>query len=228
MLGDLKALLESRLAFPAVFLACDWPEAALALHNGEFASKQMPDYVAVGLTQAYRSNRGPNAALDYALKHKDPMSPVLDMLVAEIQLSVDEHAEALERCQRYTNNPTYGTNATFFMASAYLHLGRLDEAARILRSFPGLARTVAGQEMAGWIAFKQGRLDEATRQFSIVRDQSWLAKHFFANEAYRQGNLESAEQLVRELLVFYPGSPLFQADLVTILNKKKSSVVSRK
>ncbi|HOW67505.1 MAG TPA: hypothetical protein P5186_22470 [Candidatus Paceibacterota bacterium] len=222
MPSDLKALLESRLAFPMVFLACGWPEAALALQNGEEVSKQLPDYVPVALTQAYRSNRGPKAALDYALKQKEQMTPLLDMLVAEIQFSEGQHNEALQRWQRYTNHPTYGTNAAYFLASGYLQQGRLEEATRVLTSFSGLAQSVPGQEMTGWIAFKQGRLDEATRQFSAVRNQSWLAKHFFANEAFRQGNLETAELLMRELLASYPNSPLFRTDLEAILSKKKS------
>ena len=96
--ASLKALLNSPEAFSAALLTAGWYEAALQLNRSDVLANDLPDWVAVKMTEAYRMNRNDETALAYAAiqKPSEKLSQSLAELLA-LNLNTESVIEKLQK-----------------------------------------------------------------------------------------------------------------------------------
>lgn len=200
---ELDNLLKSRDIFSAIFLAGGWCEAALRLHTLSAIPDGFPDWLAYGLTQALRYNRGNKASLDFAGRQKS--SPSLDMLIAEIFLAENRTSEAcgmLEPLARHDG--PIGLRSAWMLCVAHLDRQEFEKSKRIAAGNPAFSKSVAGREILARIALGTGDTREADRLFSLLERDSLEAKAYLARRAFERRDWERARKLTEELMLYFP------------------------
>lgn len=211
----LKRLLLSEEAFAAVFLAGGWTEAALRLHRTEVIPPGFPGWVAYGLTQGLRFNRGVPQALAFA--QRQPSTPPLDLLKGELWLARGDLAEArrqlgpLER-----ENTDLGYRAAWLLSLANLDRGDGEAARQRVLENPGLAKSVTGQEVLARIALWEGRRGEAEWIYRAIVKVSAEAKAYLARQAFQARNWRDARRFTLELMETFPDNVQVRANLDAI------------
>ncbi|HON62194.1 MAG TPA: hypothetical protein PK314_09995 [Deltaproteobacteria bacterium] len=200
---ELDNLLKSREIFSAIFLAGGWCEAALRLHSLSVIPDDFPDWLAYGLTQALRYNRGNKAALDFAGRQKS--SPSLNMLIAEILLAENRAPEASEILEPLARrNDPIGFRAAWMLCLAHLDWKEFEKSKQIATRNPALSKSIAGREILAKIALNTGNHQEADRLYSLLEKDSLEAKAYLARRAYERKDWEKARKLTEELMLYFP------------------------
>ena len=218
---ELVALFRSEEAFAAAFLAAGWLEAALQLHRLETVPDGFPEWVAYGMTQAFRQNRSNAAAIAYA--ERQPKTPALEVLIGELLLADDKVEEGMARLAKWTqDNSDAGFRAAWLLGVANIDLARPDETERIVRSQPRLADSVTGQELIARIAVIRGEDERATELYRALEADSIEAKAFLARKAYAEKDWSTARRLTEELMDRLPGNRQLEANLQAIDNAENA------
>lgn len=195
--------MKSREIFSAIFLAGGWCEAALRLHSLSVIPDDFPDWLAYGLTQALRYNRGNKAALDFAGRQKS--SPSLNMLIAEILLAENRAPEASEILEPLARrNDPIGFRAAWMLCLAHLDWKEFEKSKQIATRNPALSKSIAGREILAKIALNTGNHQEADRLYSLLEKDSLEAKAYLARRAYERKDWEKARKLTEELMLYFP------------------------
>lgn len=216
--SPLQALLKSDEAFTAAFLAAGWKEAALATNRHATLSEDLPTWIAYNLTQAYQSNRGAEQALHFASQQKP--FPALDVLKAEILLSLGKEQEGIQQLQRFafTQNPV-GLRAAWLLSQAYIERKEYRAAKQVVEENPSLQESLVGTEILAKIAHLEGNVPLAARLYSQIENESSEAQSYLAKQAFQSGDLQRAKDLTEKLLIQHPNDITVRKNLKMILEK---------
>ena len=212
---DLDRLLRGKNAFTAVFLAAGWAGAALGLPHDEVIPDGLPEWLAYGLTQATRFNKGNAPALAFATRQKS--SPTLELLTGEILASDGKFDEALRKLSPLaTLDSDVGMRAASYTAQIHVQRKQYTEARVAIETLPRLKQSVVGQEMLAHLALLQNKADEAAAIYAAIEDQSDEAKSFLAQRAFLEKNWARARRLTGDLVKKHPENAQFRANLAAI------------
>lgn len=218
---DLSALLSSPEIFSATFLASGWLEAALQLHKMDVLPDDFPEWVAYGLTQAYRTNRSPAEALAFATKQKK--TPSLSLLIGELYLADKKLDEALAILEPYTKQQDdSGYRASWLVSVIYADKQEFDKAKQTIEAQPKLAQDPMGKEALARIALLQGNTALADSLYTQLQDQSPEALSYLARKAFTEKDWEKARTLTEQLLLTFPDSPILRDNLNKIIEEQKA------
>lgn len=221
--ADVASLISSPDAFAAAFLATGWFEAGLELHTLDKIPDDFPDWYALLLTEALRTNRGDDIALEFASKQKQ--TSALRMMIAEILIASGKKNDAIADLEKLSNdsNEEIANKAKLLLSLLYLENGNVKKAKEIVNSSKTFSQQVAGQETLAKIALKEGNKQEAEKIYSGIKDKSLEAKSYFAKKAFKENDLKTARELIEELLKEYPDNPVLQENYQKILEFKQKS-----
>lgn len=212
---DYDALLRGPDAFTAAFLAAGWRAAALDLHPPTPAAVAGPDWLAYGLAQALRMNRGNRPALDFIAAQKP--TPELELLAAEILIAENQTQTALDRLAKLAVQPNdAGYRASYLLALANLELNKLDEARRWITQHPGLAADVTGKELIARITMLQGQEAQAAALYRAIANESIEAKTYLARKAFANKQWAEARRYTQELIKLLPDELKLRENLLAI------------
>lgn len=199
----LDALLRSQAAFAVSFLAAGWLEAALSLWDADAACDRFPEWVAYGITQALRYNRGNEEALRFAQRRKP--SSALTLLIGELLVADGQSDEGMAALVALvTDDSSVGFRAAWLLSLANVERGRLDRARQVVGSQPRLGNSVAGKEVLARIAVIEGKTSEAERQYRAIQKDSIEARAYLARRAFANKDWAQARQLTQELMRLMP------------------------
>jgi len=218
---ELQLQLESDEAYALVFLAAGLPEAALQLHQMGVIPEEFPSWVAYALTQAYRYNRGPLEALNFASKQKT-REPI-GILTGELLIASGSLDAGIEHLTSYTTsaNPNISQRASWIMAKIYVQQQKYDEAINTVHSNPQLVESPVGQELLGQIAMIQGDMEKAEEIYGNIIEKSQEAKSFFARQAYQNENWNKSLELTKEMLRQSPNNITLRKNLMKIIEQQE-------
>ncbi len=225
---DLQRLLESPHAFAAAFLAAGWREAALTLLPQSETALQpvptapdLPAWFPYGIAVCLRENRSPQAALDYLATQ--PPSPELAVLAAENHLALDhpDLARPLLAALATTDSDP-GYRAAWLLANLQLIEHHPDQATTTVQNSPALRATTLGQELLATAALTAKNEPEAAAIYQTIAKHSIEARTYLARRAFQTKDYPTAERLTQELLTLMPDQLQLRANLVAILDAKKS------
>jgi hypothetical protein len=212
---DLAKLLHGKNAFAAIFLASGWAEAALALPHEDPVPDGLPEWLAYGLTQATRFNRGNPAALEFASHQRS--TPPLELLTGEILLGDGKFDEGLRKLGPLASTDSeVGMHAAIRLSEAHLRLRQYDQARVAVEALPRLRNSVEGKQLLAHVALAQGKTDEATTIYTAIESESDEAKSFLARQAFLDRNWPRARRLTEELLQKFPENLQFHRKLEEI------------
>ncbi|MFA5205086.1 MAG: tetratricopeptide repeat protein [Lentisphaeria bacterium] len=209
----IATLLDSRNVFSAAFLAGGWLEAALQLNRLSTIPADYPDWLAYGLAQALRSNRGPEKALEFC-QQQEAKTPALQMLEGELLLAIGKTDAAMKQLATVApDNSPAGLRAAWLLSLARIEAGDLAGAAQVVQNQPRLAGNVLGKEILARLAWMRQDTATATRLYQAIEQESLEAKVYLARLAFSQKDYPRAETLTRALLRESPDTPQFHENL---------------
>lgn len=213
---DLQKLLNSPLAYSAVFLAIGWNEAALILGKAENIAEDFPDWVAYGFAQAVRKKEGATKALEYVMLQ--PQIPLIRLLAAELMVSQNDKEAAINQLTPLAKEEgAIGARAAWFLSLLYLNEGEYHQAKEVIDQNENFAKSILGIESSARIALAEENFDVADRLYTSIAEQSLEAKSYLSRKAYQEKNWQQAKKLTIELLSEFPDSPILKQNLLLIL-----------
>jgi hypothetical protein len=213
--GEVEPFLRSEEAFAAAFLAAGWTEAALALHRLDVIPAEYPDWLAYGLAQSLRENRGAAAALDFVTRQ--PASDPLSLLGAELRIARGQVEDGLRELTRLARRDSdVGYRASWLLCVAALDRRRPEEVQALLRAQPRLADSVTGKELLARCALLRGDAAAAERLYSEVAGRSVEARAYLARVAFARKEWARARELTLQLLGEMPDELQLRANLEAI------------
>ncbi len=216
---ELAALLESRQAITAAFLAAGWLETALYLNDPRADMTSMPDWLPYGLTQAVNMTRGPKMALEFSRTQRK--TPILNLLIGELQLACGDRAAAKETLSPLASAATpAGVRASLLLALDSLDDKHPETAAGFVENNAMLKASVQGKEILARCTLAQNKKDQARKMYQEIRDVSPAAMDFLAEDAFASGNWAEAEKLTRRLAGMYPDEPRYMNNLKAIASAR--------
>ncbi|MFA6916027.1 MAG: hypothetical protein WC222_06500 [Parachlamydiales bacterium] len=220
--ADLDALLKSKDAFAALFLAGGWMEAALVLNTSEIVPEIYPEWYAHNLAQAIKINRGNEAAMEFLTRQKQ--TPAIKLLIGEMMIAEKNVGSALEQLQSvYKDNNQYGYRAAWLMSLIYIDKKEYAHAKQVIDSQPRLKSDTLGQETLARIALLEGKDEEALQIYNRISATSAEARSYLARKAYETKDWKTARQLTEQLLVDYPNNPTIRSNMQSILENEKTA-----
>ncbi len=212
---DIKNFFNSEEAFAAIFLAAGWVEATLRLHRLPIIPEYFPDWVAYGLTQAFRYNRGNKEAINFALKQNP--SKAIDLLIAEIMLADGKIDESRERFTVLAKDDSdFGFRAAWMLSMIFIDQKQIGEAQKIIQKQPRLNNSLTGREIMAKIAVIEGNIDEAINRYKAIEKTSVEAKSYLAKHAFAQKDWKTARRLTEALMREFPDQLQLRANLSEI------------
>lgn len=213
--NELELVLDHENAAALACVASGWFAAADKLLVDSPWPAGCPDYAPFAITQMLRVVRGPQQALAYA--EKQPSSPSLDLLRAEIHLSLENIDKATKLLATIAEaDSDAGNRAAWMWTLMAMEAEKYDEAEHRVSARESFQRTVQGQELTGRIEIFQGRDDKAAECYQRIERHSVEAKAFLARKAFAEEDWVRAESLTRELIRFMPDEPQLHANLEAI------------
>jgi len=213
--AEMMALLRGPDAFVAALLAAGWREAALCLHAADDAPSNHPDWLAYGIGQAMRGNRGTGEALAFLARQRS--SPPVGLLTAEILIGDGKRQEGMDRLRPLAAQDSgVGFRASYILALAGVELHKYDEARQWVARQPLLARSVSGKELLARIALLEKNADEAGRLYRGIAAESVEAKAFLARNAFAKKQWGEARRYTMELVGMMPDELQLRQNLLTI------------
>lgn len=221
--ANLEKLLNSPLAFSAVFLASGWDEAALALQPHQIIPNNFPEWVSYSFTQAIKNNQGERNALNYAVKQNK--TPLIRLAIGEIMVNQNNKRTAIAQLEPLAKNKDeVGMRASWLLSLVYLNDGQYKSAKRIVEQNKEFAKSTLGIESSARIALLEGNISAANRFYKSIEGSSAEAKSFLSRQAFQEKNWERAKRLTIELLKEYPSSPVLRKNVLLILEGQQSDL----
>lgn len=212
---ELHGVISGEHAFAAAFLAAGWREAGLTLADPERLPVSAPEWVVYAYGQAMRYNRGPEVALRFLTTRAS--TPVLELLVAEIQLGTGKNVEAFAALDKLSKlSGDVGFRAAWLLATADLERGDFAATQRHIAVQPQLARSELGKELLARVALAQNKPEEAERIYRGIEKTSVEARAFLARRAFREKDWKVARKYTQELLAIMPDQLELRANLNAI------------
>lgn len=212
---DIKSLLSSPEVFTIALLSEGWNEAALQLHTIEVYPETFPQWAVIGMTEAFKVNKGNIKALEFATMQKQ--TPELSFLIGETLISegnVEAGLDLLDKIAKENNDA--GVKATLLISNLFIKQEKYDKAKEIVQANPRLFEETQGKELLARIAVLEGNSVLAEKMYKGIEDKSIEAKSFFAKKAFEERDWKRAEELTKELLKQYPNNPLLLDNLKKI------------
>jgi hypothetical protein len=221
--ADLKALLNSPEAFPAALAAGGWLEAAVVINNSAPISDKLPEWYAYSISQAFRTNRGNQKAIEYL--SNQPKHPSLNLLKGESLIGMKMYSEALSNLQPLADaNTNVGVRAAWLIGLVHLQNQQPAEAKRSVYAHSHFAKTLLGKELLAKIALFEGKQEEAKAHYLEIEEVSAEAQSYLAQDAFAKNQFERAKRLTEKLLRRYPNNTTLRKNLTTIVEKEKTQV----
>ncbi len=212
---ELDAVLRGPDAFAAAFMAVGWREAALQLHHPGHPATAHPMWLAYGLAECLRSNRGAAAALDFLAQQAS--SPELELLKGELLIELQKPEDGLARLQPLASAQSpVGQRASYILALAELDRHQFENARRWVTNQPLLVRNPMGQELLGRAALGEGKAAEADTIYTGIAATSVEAKAHLARRAFARKDWTVARRWTSELMVLMPDSVELRSNLAEI------------
>jgi hypothetical protein len=212
---ELGNLMRSKEAFAAVFMAGGWVEAALQLHTLPVLPDNFPGWVAYGLTESLRFNRGNKAALTFAARQKS--SPGMDLLTAELLIADGNTAAGLTKLEALASTDSdIGFRAAWLLVLARLDQHNIKGAHDVLAHQPKLQNSLTGKEIDARIALAEGDAEKANRIYVTLGEESTEAMAYLASKAYREKEWKTARKLTEKLIQKLPDRMELRANLKAI------------
>jgi hypothetical protein len=214
--AEIKALLNSPEAFTAALLTAGWFEAALQLNRSEVLANDLPDWVAVKMTQALRINRNDETALAYAAiqNPSNALSQSISELLALNFLNTGSVIEKLQKFALYRSD--VGVRASKMIALLYIEDKNYALAEKAVDAQPLLANDVTGKELKARLALLKGNEELAVTLYTSISGVSAEAKSFLAQRAYSAKDWNRAKELTEQLIQLYPNNALLEENLKKI------------
>jgi hypothetical protein len=207
--------MRSKEAFAAVFMAGGWVEAALQLHTLPVLPDNFPGWVAYGLTESLRFNRGNKAALTFAARQKS--SPGMDLLTAELLIADGNTAAGLTKLEALASTDSdIGFRAAWLLVLARLDQHNIKGAHDVLAHQPKLQNSLTGKEIDARIALAEGDAEKANRIYVTLGEESTEAMAYLASKAYREKEWKTARKLTEKLIQKLPDRMELRANLKAI------------
>lgn len=217
---NLKALLSSNEAFVIAFLSAGWLEAGLQLHDQTILSSDLPDWVAVAITEAINANRGYEEALQFAMMQSS--SSQLSALMGDLlKLAKNNSSFALALKKIAAQDTERGMKAAWLLSLIYIERGNYQAAKQSIQTQFQLSKILLGKETLARIALLEGNSELANQIYLEIEPQSIEAKSYLARIAYNQKDWVRAKALTQQLLNIYPDNPLLQENLRKISQAAK-------
>ncbi len=219
---NVKALLDSPLAFSVALLAIGWDEAALAMQKNKIIPEDFPEWVAYAYTQALRKNQGDMSALEYAtMQHQ---TPPMELLTGEIMISQNNRDAAIVQLEKLiVEDDNVGVRAAWLLSLLYINDGDYAKAKEIVNQNEAFSKSALGVESLARVALLEGDLVTADRLYKSIEGQSSEAKSYLARQAYQEKNWERAKMLTIELLKEYPNSVILRQNLFKIMEAQNGN-----
>lgn len=213
---QLSYLLDSNEIYSALFLASGWYQAALNLRDRAVYGERYPSWLAFGITQALRQNKGEESALSFALQQ--PKSSALMLLIAQMQAQTGAKQAALQNLEALyaSKDRNIQKKAIWLSANLLLIDQRFAEAKQRILIEPSIAETLSARELLARIAMLEGDIETADRLYVLLEGESSEAKSYLAHRAYQLKQWERAKLLTEQLLVENPSHPVLHQNLKRI------------
>lgn len=212
--AEFAGLIRDDAAPALAFLAAGWLEAGLAILPERKWTDPHPEWIPYTITQALRLTRGTRSALEFA--KKQPVTPGVQLLVGELQLSLGES----EGTQRLTGIATHdspaGYRAAWLLSVAALDARRFDAARQHVRNQARLHTNTVGSELLAKIELAQGQTNKAEKIYHRIVKDSTEAKAFLARQAYARRDFARARELTGQLLQELPSDLQLRENLRAI------------
>jgi Tfp pilus assembly protein PilF len=217
---NLHDLLVSPEIYTALFLAANWPEAALQFNASDVTPNHLPDWFTLGLIQATYKNRGIQQAIDFAMQQKT--SPVIKLQIADLYISAGQKEKAVEELKTLTTiEGNVGARAAQQLSLLYLEQKDYKKAKEVISNNSAFTQTIRGQELLGRIAVHLNDIITADRIFSSIENSSPEARSYLAKKAYSEKNWQKARELTEQLIKDYPDNKQLKENLKSIVQQEK-------
>jgi hypothetical protein len=211
----LQALLMSPEVFYQLFLAANWYEAGLALHQENQTFADFPSWTAINYAEALKANRGAKEALSF-LEKLDKSSEA-NYLMGTFFLQDGKLEEGLNKLKAEAMEPTeMGRKAAIAASLAYLQQKKPFLAKEMILNNPSLENEIEGKEALAKIALQEGDQKMATSLYGQIADTSLEAKSYLAKKAFEERDWKLAKKLTEELLQSYPNNATLISNLKQI------------
>ncbi len=212
---ELATLLRSKEAFASVFMAGGWIETALQLHTLPVVPDNFPNWVAYGMTQSIRFNRGNKAALDFAGRQKQ--SAAMALLSAELLIAEGQTAEGLKRLESLSGTDSdIGFRAAWLLTLARMDQRNLKGARSVLLRQPRLRNSITGKEIEARISLSEGDTQNARKIYQALGKESTEAMAYLAKKAYQERDWKTARTLTETLILKLPDRMELRSNLKAI------------
>lgn len=230
---NLYDLIQSKEVFASLFLAAGWDEAALQLHSLAVIPPELPEWIALQLTEAINRNRGVTQALQFAQNQK--ATPEITLLMAQLALTAKQPNVSINKLKDlYKHKTNIGRIAAKLLSSIYLEQGDNNAAKEAILAQPLLAEELSSKEILAKIALQSGDVITATSLYQNLEQESSEAKAYLARKAFADKDWKRAKALTEALIKQHPDNTILKDNLHNILleeqkenfSKKRSTVVN--
>lgn len=211
----IKELLSSKEVFVVTFLSTGWLETGLFLRDQAILPNNLPDWVAVAITEAIHTNRGYEEALQFAMMQ--PSTPQLSELMLDLLKLATHNKPFLFKLNKLASNHSEeGVRAAWLLSLIHIERGDYKAAKQTIQNQTLLSAVHFGKETLARIALLEGNQELAHEIYLEIEPHSAEAKSYLAGQAFNEKDWERAHSLTKQLLVIYPNHPVLQENLYKI------------
>jgi len=213
--------IRSREIFSAIFLAMQWTEAGLSLHQIPILPNDFPAWVAYNLTEAIQKNRGVIEALEFANAQKE--TPELTLLIGELTITGGDTETASQILKKIAKDDTdSGFRAAWLLSLIQIDKKEWKDAKTTIISQPRLVNTILGKETLARITHLEGDELLADKLYGAIEKSSSEARSYLAKRAYANKDWERAKTLTEQLINDYPDNTTLKINLNKIIEEQNN------
>jgi hypothetical protein len=218
--GKLNKLLLSEEVFSSVFIAAEWYEAGLQLHELQVFPDDFPDWAAYNLIQALRHNRSDREAIEFGSRQQS--RPELSLLIAELMIAEGRAEEALIKLAPLAKSDSdIGFRSARLASLLYIEKQNYTDAKDIIYSQPRLAGNILGQETLARATLLEGDEALADQLYLAIEDKSIEARSYLAKKAFEKKDWQRARELTEQLIRDQPGNAALKKNLAKIIEEER-------
>lgn len=217
--GDLQKILLDENVFAALFLAEEWPEAALRFYH---TNKHTPSWLAYGIAQSLRMNRGTKNAI--AFLQTVQATDELTLLLGELLLCQGATQRGQAALQLVANQKNaIGCRASWLLCLAHLDQGQFKSTEQVISNNTLFQKSIPGKELLARLHVLRGKPLLAEQAYIAIEEQSLEAKSYLAQRAFTKHEYEEAQQRTIELIQILPDALPLRANLLMIQKKRNEN-----